>query len=314
MTDEREIARRLRKLPPIRRARLWRLYGVNRGANRSRFLDLWMDGGRAILGAKGTGLGTAAKAAVDMGLLRPMPSAWERRLSSQLRLSYPEYAAARFFRTDERALAAVGAVSVFDPARRTAAAHGGADEKGADTDAAAPRRAFAIDVGRTSDLRVLVLRPFARYLGDQEAEAFPIALPLLPCPRALSPSVLLFRDEKDASMIEGDTLPPVLLSAAHRALGELIRMRSWYDEKLWEKTDRRLGKYFERRGPYLYLRGAGAAGGAVWEGGYEAAFDAALKAGVLLSPDPELPSIVPGDFDDGELAALAAALAGSQRP
>jgi hypothetical protein len=29
----------------------------------------------------------------------------------------------------------------------------------------------------------------------------------------------------------------------------------------------------------------------------------------LLPPDPELPSIIPGDFDDGELAALARALA-----
>jgi hypothetical protein len=41
---------------------------------------------------------------------------------------------------------------------------------------------------------------------------------------------------------------------------------------------------------------------------YDRLFVAALGAGVLLSPDPELPSIVPGDFDDGELAALAAAL------
>ncbi len=304
MTDKSVIARRLRGLPPIRRARLWRLYAEERGAERRRFLDLWMDGGRAIIGAKGTGIGTAAKAAIDMGLLRPMPSAWERRLAGQLRITYPEYAAARFFRTDERALAAAGAGGAFDPARREAA--GAAD----------PSAAAAAG-------RVLVLRPFAEGLAGPGAGDFPVAMPLLPCPSALSPSVLLFREAKDAARIAGDVLPPVLLSSAHRALCELARMRPWYAEELWRKADKRLGRFFERRGPYLYLRDPGALPAAV-DGraapgarsivDYDAFFDAALEAGVLLSPDPELPSIVPGDFDDGELKALSEALAGCGRP
>jgi hypothetical protein len=78
-------------------------------------------------------------------------------------------------------------------------------------------------------------------------------------------------------------------------------MSEWYCEDLWRKSDRRLGPAFERFGPYLYPRSG--------TEGYGALFEAALSAGALLSPDPELPSIVPGDFDDGELAALAAALA-----
>jgi hypothetical protein len=74
-----------------------------------------------------------------------------------------------------------------------------------------------------------------------------------------------------------------------------------YTESLWRKVDRRLGPYFERSGPYLYPRAEG--------DGYEGLFRAALDGGALISPDPERPSIIPGDFDDGELAALAAALA-----
>lgn len=275
MTDEKLIRERLSLLPPIRRARLWRLYSEARISGRPRrYLDLWMDGGRALLGAKGTGIGTAAKAAIDTGLLRPMPSIWERRLKQELRRAYPDYAEARVFLSDERALAAVGKTTFYDPARRGAEPREGA---------------------------VVIIRPFGEHLGPEPKKPAPIALPLLPCPSALSPSILLFRDRKLASSVAGDILPPLRLSAAHRALCELVRMREWYGEELWKKVDRRLGFFFERRGPYLFLRETKA--------DYDAVFKAALQAGVLLPPDPELPSIIPGDFDDGELAALARALA-----
>jgi hypothetical protein len=332
MTDERVVRSRLAMLPPIRRARLWRLYAEDRPSGRQesgapggtagrarggpalrapepgRFLDMWMDGGRAMLGAKGSGIGTAAKAAIDMGLARPMPSIWERRLSKELRTAYPGYSAARFFLDESRALAAAGralgtasgaapgaAARLFDPARRGPDALAGS--------AADARAAISL------------LRPFGELLGrggaDMKGEAggagaagdeiAAAAMPLVPCPSALAPSILLFRDAAAAQAVLGDILPPLRLAAAHRALCELVRMPGWYAEELWRKVDRRLGRWFERLGPYLYPR-AGSEG-------YGALFEAALSAGVLLSPDPELPSIVPGDFDDGELAALADALA-----
>jgi hypothetical protein len=316
MTDERVVRSRLLMLPPIRRARLWRLYAEGR-----RFLDMWMDGGRAMLGAKGSGIGTAAKAAIDMGLLRPMPSAWERRLARQLALAHPGFAAARFFLDDARALAAaeralgaadpaaVARSEILDPARRagirdparresTAAGSGSA----AGPAAAGPASAIAVEAGVAA---IEILRPFAESLPGARSEApsgvAPFAMPLVPCPSALAPSILLFRSGETAGRVEGDILPPVRLAAAHRALCELARMSEWYGEDVWKKADRRLKARFERLGPYLYPR-AGAER-------YGELFEAALSAGVLLSPDPELPSIVPGDFDDGELAALAAALA-----
>jgi hypothetical protein len=294
-------------LPPIRRARLWRLYAEDRPSGRAaarsagaaggierpwRFLDMWMDGGRALLGAKGSGIGTAAKAAIDMGLLRPMPSAWERRLEKELARLYPGYEAARFFLDDGRALAAAAralgsapgtAARLLDPARR------GPDADGEGKAAAVP-----------------LLRPFGELLGSGEAgaaggAAAELAIPLLGCPSALAPSILLFRGREAAESFEGDVLPPIRLAAAHRALRELAAMSEWYGEELWRKAGRRLESFFDRLGPYLYPRFGAER--------YGAAFEAALSAGVLLSPDPELPSIVPGDFDDGELAALSDALA-----
>jgi hypothetical protein len=278
MTEERVIRNRLALLPPIRRARLWRLYAEARPAGRPwRFLDFWMDDGRSILGAKGTGLGTAAKAAVDTGLTRPFPSVREARLATALLARHPGYAALRFYRNEDRAL----------------------------------RAAEALAPG----LPVAILRPFSEYLKEtlppggaasdaaaaQCVSAPRVAMPRLPCPAALAPAVLLFRDAADASAEESDLVPPLGLACAHGSLFELDRFALTYDESLWKKVDRRLGAFFERRGPYLYPR--------IGNDGYEVFFRAALAAGALISPDPERPSLIPGDFDDGELAALAVALA-----
>jgi hypothetical protein len=267
MTDERVIRNRLALLPPIRRARLWRLYAEDSSDGRpGRFLDLWMDGGRSILGAKGSGIGTAAKAGIDTGLTRPFPSVREARLEKALLARYPDYASVRLFRNEERALSATRSI--------------------------------------LGDTELAVLRPFAEHLRDRPesgAAIPPIAMPLLPCPAALAPAALLFKNPADAEPILGDIVPPLLLSCAHRALSELDRFAQTYDEGLWKRVDRRLKDFFDRSGPYLYPR--------VGNDAYDAFFTAALGAGVLVSPDPELPAIIPGDFDDGELAALAVALA-----
>jgi hypothetical protein len=264
MTDESVIRNRLALLPPIRRARFWRLYAEDG----RRFLDFWMDDGRSVLGAKGTGLGTAAKAAVDMGLTRPFPSVRQARLEKALLARYPGYAAVRLYRNEERALAAARSIA--------------------------------------PETVVPLLRPFAEYLKARPSHAAApgaamprMAMPLLPCPVALAPAALLFEDAAEA--VGGDLVPPLSLECAHRALFELDRFSITYSESLWKKADRRLRPYFERSGPYLYPR--------VGDEGYEGFFRAALGAGALVSPDPERPSIIPGDFDDGELAALAAALA-----
>jgi hypothetical protein len=267
MTDETIARSRLRRLPPIRRARLWRLYAEDG----RRFLDFWMDDGRSILGAKGTGIGTTAKAALDTGLTRPFPSIRESRLEKDIHGRYPDYPTIRLFRDEARATAAA------EPLLRTGE-------------------------------KLPTLRPFASYLGV--ADAMPrVAMPRLPCPAALAPAVLLFREPEIAEGVEGDIVPPLALACAHRALAEFDRFLADYSEALWKKVDRRLGPYFERRGPYLFPRVAEAERRGSPSADYDRLFDTALGAGVLLSPDPERPSIIPGDFDDGELARLATAIA-----
>ena len=83
------------------------------GARAALALPGLLDGRRPLLPRRqGQDIGTAAKAAIDIGLTRPFPSIREARLEKDLLERYPGYAAVRLFRDEGRALAAAQASSV----------------------------------------------------------------------------------------------------------------------------------------------------------------------------------------------------------
>ncbi|TXT49171.1 MAG: hypothetical protein FD137_773 [Spirochaetes bacterium] len=90
----------MEKLPPVRRARGWRLY-TEAG---NRLLDMYCDGGRAVMGAKPGEQGKYAKALIDRGLASAYPSLWDARLRKALLEWVPDYPIARFY-TFERKIA-----------------------------------------------------------------------------------------------------------------------------------------------------------------------------------------------------------------
>ena len=322
--NEGEIDKCLRRLPPIRRARLWRLYAEDG----RRYLDLFQDGGRGILGARRSGMELGIKAALDRGLDRRIPSRLEARLEKAVLALAPAAKAFRIYRNEEEALAILARIAgsdageaivsgifasplIFDPARLVP------DRK------TSPEGAIA-----------RLIRPFAAWLPPCPAPLPGIALPLLPLPRGMGPSILLF---EDAAMVEkagpSSLLSPLALRAALEALTALSayesaafvapgsgaaeaapgsgaakaaprsgaaaarKRQTKSGEAHWKRSDRRTKNLFERRGPWLYPR----TGIEDWE----RVFEEALASGILLSPDPSLPSILPGDFDDGEIAPLS---------
>ncbi len=246
----------LRLLPPIRRARAYRLYGTGN----ERFLDLWQDGGRGVLGAKGYALGTLIKNEIDRGVFEPLGScSAEAALIRELLAVYPRYAAVRFFRNEDRARA-------------------------------------ILDMQSYGNYDILV--PFSEYSGKDAVRSY--ALLVLPCPSFISPAPVLFQTEADASAFVSDFLAPVQLKAAFRALREFRAYAEKHGEKEWESTDIYTSEFFTRRGPLLCPRPAFAA-----PDRYADLFRAALSAGILLSPVASEPSIIPGEFDQGEFRKLA---------
>jgi hypothetical protein len=85
-------------MPRIRRARGYRLYGLDG----RRYLDLYQDGGRAILGHRGGRAVTAMKNALSEGLHSCLPSVHEARLLKALGRAFPAYRSFRLFASESR--------------------------------------------------------------------------------------------------------------------------------------------------------------------------------------------------------------------
>ncbi len=76
------------EMPRIRRARDYRLYGFGG----ERYLDLCLDGGRALLGHKPGRAVLMMKNSLEKGLAASYPGIWEKRLLRQIQLVYPDIA------------------------------------------------------------------------------------------------------------------------------------------------------------------------------------------------------------------------------
>jgi hypothetical protein len=290
----------LRLLPPIRRTRGPRLYA----ADGRRFLDLWLDDGRDILGAAGRPIRTYAANASDKGLLRPYPGLYDRRLEKAVLAAWPAFKAVRFYLNEERALAAAARLqgSTANSIELIETIGSDADSMGLDLAIGdlAGSVAVGIDVGIAASVAggLVKLRPFAA-----TPQGCTLALARLPCPRPLAPACLLGLDDSWLEAEEGDLVPAMVHYAAARAMASLekVVLDGSYGEELWQRFDRRMEPYFRRFGPYLLPR--------VEADKYPEFFKAALEGGALVSPNYGMPSMVPPEFDDGELKKLAAGLA-----
>ncbi|HOX92263.1 MAG TPA: hypothetical protein PLC54_05030, partial [Spirochaetales bacterium] len=156
----------------------------------------------------------------------------------------------------------------------------------------------------TGTVQTAILRPFA---PDAPNAAF--AIVRLPCSRAYSPAVLVARSESALRSEYNEAVPQAWLYAASRALDSLAQTnaagsKDGYGPELWTRWDKRMAPYFNRTGPYLSTT----AQALTHAGSYRAFFERALAGCALVSPSPDSPSVIPPDFDDGELTKLARAL------
>jgi hypothetical protein len=288
------------ELPLIRRARLWRLYSED---GKRRFLDLWQDGGRLILGARPSGFNVRVKDLLERGLAGPYPSGMTRRLVAALARYFPGRARASLFANEAEARAALERSS----------------------QAFAEWRPFGADFLRLdpSDSE----RIQGPKLGNpQAARAFasPVCetlLLVLPVPRLLSPGIVLTKAElslgapisctltRQALSESGSSLiarnlftgayplpAPISLAAAVASFHSLERQASQMKDEDLKLADKLLSTNFELRGPWLFPRKS--------KSDYEGFAKACLEKGIILSPEYELASLLPGEFTQGELAPI----------
>lgn len=260
-------------IPRIRRARGFRLYGVQG----ERYLDLSRDG--ALLGHRGTATLTAMKSALSQGLSTALPSVWEVRLVAALLRMFPACRSVRLFSSRDRALEAVSQYlgkrldrqEVHDP---------------------------ALDSPSASPAMPALWRPLLPVPMSVAA-----LLPVLPFTLCGAPAPVCFPRELPADFPGSDPLPGFLLSGAMRGLSPLVEGAS-----ARPRAVPRLGspgveravdgaRGWKRAGPYVR---------AVFPAtDYARVHAEFLRAGVLLCPGYPGPSVLPGECSPGENKLLA---------
>jgi hypothetical protein len=295
MDKDRQNFSLLRLLPPVFRARDFRLYTGVGGRGGNRLVDLWQEGGAAIFGHTPPGLFREFKNTASRGLLSPLPHPLEKRMFGALSRLFPR----RSFRiyAPGTSLSGLWEAANFPPPAFVA-------------DPAVPQCPGA---GYDAGPAILSLwRPFldaAMPLAVPDGGP-PILIPVLPGSgwhRSSGPLVLVIDPAFGVNLPlpPPDIVSPAILAVLTRGVYDLIAAAPERGKCPFPKIRAALaGSPWERRGIYLSLREIPEP--AAWA----EIFRRFLEGGFLIPPNPVEPLILPGVLSPGEEAKLAGLLAG----
>ncbi len=254
-------------LPAIVRAREYRLYD-RRGR---RYIDFYLNGGRALLGHRPPGVAQAMKGTVDRGLVAEYPSPWSGRLARLLQKRFGESLEVRIYPGVESASAAAGAHLAdlsFEEGKRQCREEG------------------KLPLWRPGGLEPA---EEARLLDGEWGRIF---LPLLPYPGRFAPAVLCLLPGAPQLQTPAP-VSPLLEAMLVKVTAALVKWEQTADTRIWSTFDY---AGVERRGPYFRLSGS--------EGEYKALRRRLMEQGVLLPPKRSTPAVIPGEFTSGEVKPL----------
>ncbi|MDR2717732.1 MAG: hypothetical protein LBB89_06690 [Treponema sp.] len=263
----------LRLMPTVVRARDFRLYTKDG----RRLIDLWQNGGAAVLGHTPPSLLRELKNTASRGLYAPFPHFLEGRYLKALSRIFP----GRNFRL----------YAAPPPELHTLAAEGRAALWRPFLDSAAP-----LAVPENAPPVLIPVVP-----GIQ---GWRNGLPYGLCALAIDPTF-----EKAASLPPGDFLSPILLALAARGIYDLIAAAPQRAQPAYPRIAQALKSnqsntvQWQRQGWYLTLRQAPS------PENWAALFRHFLDKGFLLPPVASQPLILPGVLSPGEEAKLAGLLA-----
>jgi hypothetical protein len=266
---------RLNTVPAVLRARGFRLYTQDG----RRLIDLWLNGGAAILGHTPPNLLRELKNTASRGLYAPLPHFSQGRFIKALSKLFP----GRSFRL----------YAAPPPELTELFTSGAAKLWRSFTDPASP-----FTISEEDDDRYTFLIPVLPGIQHWN-ENLPLGLCV----------VVAAKEDLLCELPVSDTLSPLLLAIAARGIYDILaspeRAKPAFPRlaKVMQTDD--FKKRWRRQGIYLYPKER------PLNDEWAALFCQFLEAGFLLPPNQNQPLILPGELSDGEEAKLAAVLNGS---
>ena len=266
----------LRLVPTVLRARDFRLY--TRGKPRQRIVDLWQNGGAAILGHTPPSQLRELKNTASRGLYPPLPHFLEARCVAALSRIFPDRN--------------IGLYAAPPPGLEKLVATGNAALWRPFLDPIAP-----LSVPHDAPPVLIPVLPGIQGWRGTVGEA--VALPLGFCALAVAPGF---------DRPPGDFLSPVLLALVARGVHDLVAAAPARSNPVFPRVSRALrgaSREWRRRGPYLTPTRS------IQREEWAAMFRRFLGAGFLIPPVPFQPLILPAALSPGEEARLAGELTGA---
>ncbi len=301
-------------LPEVNRARDCRLY--DRKGNR--YLDLWRNGGRALLGHRPDRVYKELKNVLQKGIVAEYPSVYTSRLKKALRALIPGSWEIRIFASRDRALSVAKGLLYRNgegaPLQTGDQLKDQLRDQGKDIECInshhGPSSTATPPIPQSKEQNFLVVEPFLytmQKLVDQEYDRgvfyrpflsfpysrFPVVVPVLPFPGAFAPQPLLIGEPFSREELPpDDPVSPVLSAALACTVWHLIRaytstVPKWED---WELPGwNRITCYGV---PQFDLSR------------YNRVFVSFLERKILIPPTPEDPLILPMEWSKGEKALV----------
>ncbi len=228
-----------------------------------RYLDLWLSDGHNFLGHKPQGFVNYLKQAAERGAIADLPSIYTRRFMNALRAHFPGY---------HSFLLAPTLPALLKSASR-----------------ALGRTLSCADIfdplvpGGGTPGPISVWRPFCPDNADSD-----LVLPIVPT--GFGPVLFALCSRQSLPESEPQAVSALVLAGAAQRLGRLkdLVLPEWYAPDLFAAAP-----HFTQHGLYLVPRGPADS--------YPALFRRFLEAGLVLSPRPHEPSILPLELSPGEL-------------
>jgi len=258
----------MRHFPNVLRARGYRLYLDNN----KRLVDLWLNGGAAVLGHTPANLLREIKNTASRGLYAPYPHFSQGRLIKALLKIFPGYS----FR-----------LYAAPPPELTGLFHSGV------------AKLWRPYVNENSPFAVDNTRIIIPVISG--IQTWRDGLPFGLCAAAAK------NEELFLNFPRNDNLSPILLAAAARGAHDLLASAQRAKPNFPRVMKALKSSIWKRQGIYIYYKGTDRALSLNKED-WISLHNKFLEAGFLFPPDPAYPLILPGEMSDGEEAKLAAAL------